>query len=421
MLSVMPPYLPRRTIVLLGALTALAPMSCDVYLPGLPALRRSLGASAAAAQLTLSACLLGLAVGQLLAGPLSDSHGRRRPLLAGLLACTAASFACAAAPDIPVLIALRFVQGAAGASAIVIATAIVRDIATGERAARAFASLMVVFGVAPVAAPVLGAQILRFASWRAVFVALGALGAVLLAITLAAQRETLPAGRRRADGLGGTLHAIRRLLRDRTVVGCCLAFGLGAGAMFAYLAGSPFVLQDLYGLSPQAYALVFAANALGLVAASQAGRRVVGATGPRALLAAGVAACALGGACTLAALAAHAAVGVVLAALFVVVASMGLVFPNATAHALAEHGDDAGAAAGLLGLAQYVFGAVVAPVVGIAGAGDALPMGIAMAALGAAAVVAFAVLVRAPEAERAPLGRSAHPPGVDRRRRPWTA
>lgn len=301
--------------------------------------------------------------------------------------------ACAAAPSIWLLIALRLIQGAAGAAGIVIANAIVRDRTTGPAAARVFASLMLVTGIAPILAPVLGGQVLHVTSWRGVFVVLAAFGALLLVASAAGVRESLPLERRHTGGLTGIARVFGQLLRDRTLVGCALAFGLAAAAMFAYIAGSPFVLQELYGLSPRTYSIVFGMNAAGLVIASLVGRRLVGRAGPRAMLAAGVASCAAGGILLLVALAAHAQLAFVLAPQFLTVASMGLTFPNATAHALAEYGGNAGAAAALLGLSQFLFGAGIAPLVGIAGADSGLPMGIAVAALGLGALLAFALLV----------------------------
>ncbi|SQD93853.1 MULTISPECIES: multidrug effflux MFS transporter [unclassified Parafrankia] len=380
-------------VVILGALTALAPFSIDTYLPGLPDLARTFHTSASATQLTLTACLLGLAVGQLVAGPLSDSYGRRRPLLAGLAVYTLASLLCALAPSIWALATFRFVQGAAGAGGIVISKAIARDRTGGTASARLFATLALVTGLAPMLAPVVGAQVLQVTSWRGVFVVLAGLGAVLFTVTATGLAESLPAGRRHRGGVSATLRVFRGLLADRTVLGCALALGFAAGAMFAYISGGPFVLQDIYGLSPQAYSVAFAVNAVGFIAASQFGGRVVHRTGPRVLLLAGVAMCAVGGIAAFVALAAHAGLGMVLPTLFVTVTSMGLTFPNAIAHALADQAGNAGAAAALLGLAQFLFGALAAPVVGSAGTDTALPMGITIAVLGVAAAAACVFLV----------------------------
>jgi DHA1 family bicyclomycin/chloramphenicol resistance-like MFS transporter len=316
---------------------------------------------------------------------------------------TAASIACALAPDVWSLIGLRLVQGAAGAAGIVIANAIVRDRTSGPATARLFASLMLVFGVAPVVAPIVGGQVLHVTSWRGVFLVLAALGAVLFAGVAATMPESLPVGRRHTGGLTGMLRIFGRLLRDRTIVGCALAFGLGAASMIAYIAGSPFVLQDLYGVSPGVFSVIFGANAAGIIVTSQVGRRLASRVGPRALLGAGLVMCTCGGLLLLLALASHAELALVLPPMWINVASMGLIFPNATAHALAEHGEHAGAAAALLGLAQYVFGAAVAPLVGLGGSDSGVPMALFVAGLSVAALLAFLLLV-APRASRRSSG-----------------
>lgn len=358
--------------LLLGGLSAVGPLSLDMYLPGLPQLSGDLSATASATQLTLTACLAGLALGQLLAGPLSDRMGRRRPVLAGAALFAAASLACAVAPSVETLVGLRFLQGLGGAAGIVVGRAIVRDLYEGDAAARLYSSLMLVGGIAPILAPVIGGLLLAVTDWRGVFVVLSACGAALLAAAARGLPESLAT---RSSRRGGA----RTVLRDRRFVAYALCSGLMMGAMFAYIAGSPFVLQTIYGLSPQAYSIVFAANGLGILAASYASRQLVGRTTPARLLNAGVALGAGGAALLLAGLAVDAPVGVVLVALALVVSSIGLVNPNATTLALADHPSDAGAASALLGTSQFLIGAAAAPLVGLAGPGDALPMGITIA------------------------------------------
>jgi DHA1 family bicyclomycin/chloramphenicol resistance-like MFS transporter len=374
-------------ILLLGGLSAFGPLSMDMYLPGLPALARDFGTRESVIQLTLTSCLVGLAVGQLLAGPLSDALGRRRPLLAGLAGYVLVSAGCALAPTAGVLIGLRLLQGLGGGASIVIARAVVRDLYAGAAAARFFALLILVTGAAPMIAPLLGGQVLRFTSWRGIFVILAAIVAALAAGTFLKLRETLPAERRRAGGLKATLRSFRALLEDRPFIGHAFALSLAFAAMFTYVASSPFVLQGRYGLSAQAFSLVFAVNALGLMAAGQLSARVVGRVGPRRLLKAGLAANAAGGLALLAAVTVlDLGLAGVLPALFVVVASIGLVMPNATALALADQGEIAGAASAVVGLLQFAVAGVVAPLVGLGGASSAVPMAATMAALGLAAV-----------------------------------
>src|SRR3954453_12470327 len=233
-------------ILLLGSLTALGPFTVDAYLPAFPDIAADLGSSAGSVQLTLTAALAGLALGQLLVGPLSDRFGRRRPLLIGGAAYTAASLACAAAPNVETLSVLRAVQGLSGAAGVVIARAVVRDLYEGIAAVPFFSRLMLVSGLAPVLAPVLGSLVLQVATWRQVFLGLAALGALLLGAVTLLYRETLPEDRRTAGGLAVTGRILRFLTRDRVFVGYALASGLGFAAMFAYIAGSPFVVQDVY-------------------------------------------------------------------------------------------------------------------------------------------------------------------------------
>jgi DHA1 family bicyclomycin/chloramphenicol resistance-like MFS transporter len=381
-----------RTLLILGSLAAFGPLSMDTYLSALPSIGDDLDASAASVQLTVTACLLGLASGQVVAGPLSDRLGRRRPLLVGLAGFTVVSLLCALAPTVWALVALRLAQGLCGAAGIVIARAVVRDLHEGVAAARAFALILVVTGLAPILAPVAGAGVLHVTSWRGIFVALAFVGALIGLATAVGLSESLPRARRRSDGLGTTLLVFRGLFRDRSFVGHGLATGLVFGAMFAYIAGSPFVLQEIYGLSPLGFGLVFGLNALGIVTASVLGSRVVARAGPRALLVLGLVQACGGAALLLLAILLDLGVVVVCVALFTVVSSVGLVAPNATALALAEHPETAGSASALLGLMQFVVGAAAAPLVGVAGADDARPMAITIAVLAAGALAQFVLL-----------------------------
>jgi DHA1 family bicyclomycin/chloramphenicol resistance-like MFS transporter len=367
-----------------------------MYLPGLPELGRSLDAPAWAVQLTLTACLAGLALGQIVAGPLSDRFGRRGPLLVGVAAYAVASLLCALAPSVAVLVVLRFAQGIAGAAGIVIARAVVRDMHSGVAAARFFSLLMLVNGLAPILAPVIGGQVLAVTSWRGVFLVLTAIGALLFAATATGLHETLAPDRRHPGGVGETLRTFGRLLADRTFLGHALACGLAFGAMFAYISGSPFVLQDIYGASPQLFSVMFACNALGLVAASQANRVLLSRFEPLSILRSALSAQALGAIALLVVVASGGGVWGIVVLLFVVVASLGLVFPNATALALADHPRVAGSASGLLGVMQFIVGAAAAPLVGVAGTTTALPMALTIAVLGVGGVVSATVLASRP-------------------------
>jgi DHA1 family bicyclomycin/chloramphenicol resistance-like MFS transporter len=393
---------PRRAqlVFILGALTAFGPLSIDMYLPALPSLSRDFGTGAAQTQLTLSACLLGLALGQVIAGPISDALGRRRPLLVGLAAYALASLLCVVAPSVYALVALRFIQGFAGAAGIVIARAIVRDLHSGVAAARFFSLLMLVNGLAPILAPIFGGLLLRFTSWRGVFIVLAIIGALLLLTAATSLGETLPSERRQGGGILATITTFRQLLANRSFMGYALSCGLAFAAMFAYISGSPFVLQNIYGLSPQLFSVIFGMNAFGLVVIGQVNGRLVGRVSPARLLVVGLIATAAGGLALLSVVIIG-GIGLagILPSLFVVVASLGFVLPNATALALQDHPSIAGSASALLGVLQYSIGAATAPLVGAFGVRTALPMSIVIATLDCFALVVFALLVR---------GRSRH-------------
>jgi MFS transporter, DHA1 family, multidrug resistance protein len=367
--------------LLLGALSLFTPLSIDMYLPALPTMSHDLHTGASEVQLTLTTFLLGLAIGQLLVGPISDSTGRRPPLRFGIVAYGIASIACALTPSIYALIPLRGLQGFSGAAAVVIGRAIVRDLYSGVEAARYFSLLMVITGVAPILAPTIGGQLLRLTSWRGVFVVLACI-TVLIGIAVEAWLpETLPAERRRSGGLRDTARAFRELGSDRAFVGYCLGCGLAFATIFSYISGSSFVLQNVYGMSPQEFGLVFGINAVGFVGGTQINRALVLRIPITRLLTFGLIGSLVSGVAVLAiTIAGGLSVGVILVPLFAVMCSLGFVIPNATALAMMRHANAAGSASALLGGVQMSAGAGVAPLVGVAGA-SAYPMAIALVTL----------------------------------------
>ena len=378
---------PRFTlVVILGALSSFGPLSIDVYLPALPSLTRSLHASASAGQLTLTSSMLGIALGQLVAGPTSDRFGRRRPLLGGLAGYALISFACALMPSIWPLIGVRFVQGLLGGAGIVIARAIVRDLFEGVTAARLFATLMMITGIAPVLAPVLGAQVLRFSSWRGTFVLLAIVGLAMLLMVAFGLEETLATGKRHQGGLRETMRIFRRLLGDRRFAPYALALALASCSVFAYIAGSSYVLENVFRTSPQVFSAVFAVNSVGFIIVAQVGGRIVGRFGPARLLRWGLVVLALASLGTLTVAVTGAGLWPLLVTLFVMMSSAGLVLPNGVAAAMIGQQSALGAASALVGLGQFGSGALVAPLVGIGGAYDVVPMGIIMGVGGVAAV-----------------------------------
>ncbi|GIH99906.1 multidrug effflux MFS transporter [Planobispora takensis] len=392
-----PPDGRRRAMLLLvlGALSAIGPLSIDMYLPAFPAIAGEMGAAQAQVQLTLTACLIGVSVGQVIAGPLSDVRGRRIPLMVGIVAYAAASLLCAFSPSVYGLIGFRLLQGIAGGAALVIVRAVVRDLYEGAAIARIFATLMLVSGLAPILAPILGAQLLAHTSWRGIFVALSAGGLVLLTAALSGVRETLPADKREAGGLKRTLVTFGRLLRSRSFMASALAGGLGFAGMFAYISASPFVLQEVYGASPQTYSLVFAINAFGLTVTAQIGGRLAGRRAePARLIVIGLVAYVTGAGALVAAVFLGLPLATLVAALFVMMCGAGLVLPGSGALALAGQPPQvAGSAAALLGVLQFALGALAAPLVGL-GDGSAVPMAAVLAGFAVAAFAAFAGLGR---------------------------
>lgn len=378
-------------VVLLAGLSAFAPLSIDMYLPALPQITEDLHTGDTQVQITLTGCLVGLGLGQAFAGPLSDTLGRRRPLLISLFLYAAASVLCAFAPSVSVLIVLRILQGLAGAVGIVLARAIIRDLRTGRAMARLFAVVLTVNGLAPILAPVIGAQLLRVTSWRVLFVVLAVLGALLLAGVAAWLPESLPPQRRRPGSIAQTLHTFGRLALDRRFVGYLLTFGFSFGTMFAYISASPFVLQEVRHLSAQQFSLIFACNGVGLVAFSQLSGRLVGRIEPRALLRGGALAQACGSVGVLI-VATGAPLWALLVSLFVAVAPLGLVMPNVTALALADYGGEAGTASAAMGTFQFLIGAVVPPLLGLSGLSQGTAMGVIMVSLAAVSLLGcFAV------------------------------
>lgn len=391
-----------QLIVVLGTLIALGPLTIDMYLPAFPELTEDLGAGPASVQLTLTGMLAGLAVGQLVIGPLSDAFGRRRPLLTGLVVHAVASLLCAVAPTVQVLAAVRVLQGFAGAAISVVALATVRDLFSGIAVARTMSRLMLVIGLAPIIAPSLGGFILEVTDWRGIFVVLAGAAVLLVGVAFVGLRETLPVERRRSPRVGATLRTYRSLLADRTFVALVLMGGLMFASIFAYVSGASFVLQDGFGLSERAFGLAFGANALGLTVLSQlnpvllrrlhqvdvlTGAMVVSALAATALVVIGAAG--VGG------------LPGVLVPLFVVLGAAGLAIPNTPSLALNRHGEAAGTASALLGFTQFGIGAAVAPLVGLAGSTTATSMGVVMLGVTGLALLLLLSVVRRDPSVRA--------------------
>jgi len=365
-------------IVVLGLLVALGPLTIDMYLPALPRIADELSVSSSVAQLTLTGTLAGLALGQLIVGPLSDSLGRRRPLMAGIVLHMLASVMCLVAPNIIVLGVARSLQGVGAAAAMVVAIAIVGDLFTDTAAATVMSRLMLVLGVAPVVAPSLGAAVLLKASWHWVFAVLVVLAGLLLLLAVLALPETLPKSHRRPLKVKGILATYGSLFRDKRFVVLVLVAALGMSGLFAYIAGASFVLQGRYGLDQQEFALVFGAGAVALIGTTQLNVVLLRRFTPATIVVWALTASALLGA-TFVGLAAAGVGGLpaFVVPVWAILAAMGLVIPNAPALALSRHKEAAGTSAALLGAGQFGLGAAVAPLVGVLG-NDELALAVVM-------------------------------------------
>lgn len=385
----------RRYALVLGALAAMGPFSVDMYLPAFPALAATLQASPGAVQATLAVYFLGMAAGQVLYGPLADRFGRRGPLFAGLGLFTVASAACALAPDIGALTGARLVQALGGCSGMVIARAVVRDVTDERGAVRLMASLMLVMGVAPIVAPLVGGALLPVFGWRGIFWLLALYGAAMLAVIALFLPETLPPVRRRRDGVLATLRVWGGLLRDARFMGHALAGGFIIGGMFAYIAGSPFVFMELHGVPAGQYGFYFGANAVGIMVAGQVTARLAQRLTPARLLPVTLSIALSAGLALLAVTATgFGGFAGIVAALFCYVAMIGGVMPLTVALGMGPHGAVAGNASALMGTLQFGIGAAAGALLGVLQDGTAVPMAAVIAGCAVAGWTARLILAR---------------------------
>lgn len=386
----------RPPAILLLVLTVFGPISMDLYLPALPALTTELSAATSTAQLTVTACLIGLAAGQLIAGPLSDRFGRRGPALIGVTAYVLVSALRAASPTVELLIAARLVQGLAGGVGIVIAQAAGRDVYEGGRLIRFYGRLTVIGGLAAVIGPVVGGALTAILDWRGLFLVLAVIGALILAWVALGLPETLAPGDRTAAGFDVIRRDMRMLLSDRRFVGAVVAQGFVYAALFAYLSGATYVLQGVYGLSPQAYALAFGFNSAGFMIFGYLAGRFSEKWSVIGTLIVGLVIAGLGALGLLVAGLAPMPLALVIVSLFLLAAGTAVTSPPSTTLALADYPQIAGTASSLLGAARFAFGGIAAPLVGVAGALSILPLGLVTTVAVAAATVTAALLLRRP-------------------------
>ena len=353
--------------VTLGLLAALGPLCIDLYLPALPELARDLQTSTATAQLSLTAGLLGLGAGQLLFGPMSDKFGRLRPLTLSLALLFIASIGCALAQDIHQLLLARLFEGLAGAGGAVLSRAVARDMYSGHELTRFFALLMLVNGLAPIGAPVLGGVLMTLLNWRGIFVVLGATALLLILLARWKLHETLPPERRSQGSVFSAWAALGEVVVHRPFMGFCLTQAFMMSGMFAYIGASPFVLQQIYGLSPQAFSFCFAANGIGLVIASQTSARLCPLWGEYRVLKGGLTLAFVASSLLLLAGLLAAPLPLVLVALFFTIASNGVIATTASSLAMQSQGHRAGSASAVIGVCMFSFGAVSVPITGLGG------------------------------------------------------
>ncbi|KIC80390.1 multidrug effflux MFS transporter [Pseudomonas sp. C5pp] len=382
-----------RMVLILGALSAFGPLAIDFYLPAFPAMAQAFATDEKHVQATLAAYFLGLSFGQLAYGPVADRFGRRKPLMFGVTLFTLASLACAYAPDLDTLVLARFVQALGGCAGMVLSRAIVSDKCDPVASAKVFSQLMLVMGLAPILAPMLGGVLVNVAGWQSIFLALSLFSAgCLLAVSLGLP-ESLPEHIPRQP-LSGAMRQYLRLFADRVFVGHALTGGIAIAGMFAYIAGSPFVFIKLYGVPAEHYGWLFGTNAAGFILVAQVNARLLAKRGPAFLLARAVWLYLAAGLVLLAVAATRPTqLWPLLVPLFVCISSLGCIIPNASACAMSGQGTRAGSASALMGCLQFSVAAGAAALVGLLHDGSAVPMALVISLCGAL-VVSVALLTR---------------------------
>lgn len=378
-----------RIVYLAAVFTSVAPLMTDIYLPVMPEISADLGASAATTQLTIGAVLVGMALGQLVGGPISDQRGRRGVLIWGMVAVVVTSLASALAPTIGTLIAIRFVSGLAAAVPFVISRAMIADALPGVERARGFALLASVTGIVPVVVPLVGGVLALVLDWRGIFLALTAICALILVVAVIKVPETMPAEHRQEAGVGHALRDLGACLASSRFMAYVVVLGCAGGMLFAYIGASSFVLEDRFGLTPTAFGVVFAVNSVGIFATALIGRHAVRRFGPNALLYWGQGVSLIGSLIVLASLVAGWLPGILIG-LFLAVSHVTLQFANGMALGIEASPVRAGAASALLGIAGFLVGGLLTPLSGLGGAS----MGIAMTAFVAIGLLAHRFMAR---------------------------
>ena len=385
-----------RTALVLAAFSALGPFTVDMYLSSLPQMMDYFNTTASMIQASLTASLLGLGLGQLVAGPLSDVHGRRKPLLISMLLYFIISIICAFSPSVGVFIALRFIQGFVASAGLVISRAIVRDSYSGVEMVKFMAMLTMISNVAPLISPTAGSVVTTFTSWIGVFIFLGLLGLILTGVTVWGIKESLPVEQRVPSNFKEVLRNYGSLLRDRSFMGYALVNGILFSGVFAYVAGTPFIYQNMYGISPQLFSVLFALNGLGIILGSQLVKRLAGRMDEHRIFRSGLLLAFITTASILIIVLVHGPFVALFIAIFLFAAAIGMIGPVSFTLAMESQGHIAGSAAAVLGTLQFALGAVTSPLVGIAGENSAVPFGVTIFMTSILAVISYLILVRRP-------------------------
>ncbi|MGM0922252.1 MAG: multidrug effflux MFS transporter [Bacillota bacterium] len=380
--------------LLLGSLALLGPFTIDMYLPSFPTIVKEYSTTASLVQISLTTCLLGLGLGQLIIGPMSDVLGRRKPLLIFLIMYLLASVVCAFAPNIYFFIVARFLQGFAAAGGLVISRAIVRDVYSGRELTKFFALLMVVSNLGPIMAPIAGGGILFFTNWTGVFIVLACIGMVLFLIISLKLEETLPIEKRIPSNFIQVLKNFGSLLKDRQFTGYALTQGFIIAGIFAYVSGIPFVYQNIYGVSPQVFSLLFGVNGIALIIGSQLVGRYSDVIPEKTFLKIGLILSNTAGAVLLGALLIKAPLFAIAIPIFFLVSCIGIIATTSFSLAMESQGHIAGSASALLGVLPFILGSLTAPLVGIAGEYSAIPMGVTIFLASFMAFLSYFGLVR---------------------------
>ncbi|MCY8140057.1 Bcr/CflA family multidrug efflux MFS transporter [Bacillus inaquosorum] len=364
---------------LLGMLAILGPLNIDMYLPSFPEIADDLSASASLVQLSLTACLVGLTIGQLIVGPVSDAQGRRKPLLICIFLFALSSLFCALSPNITTLVAARFLQGFTASAGLVLSRAIVRDVFTGRELSKFFSLLMVITAVAPMVAPMTGGAILLlpFATWHTIFHVLTIIGFLLVLLIALRLKETLPPEKRIPSSIGTSVKTMGSLLKDRSFMGYALTVGFIHGGSFAYVSGTPFVYQDIYGVSPQAFSILFGINGLAIISGSFIIGRFGGIIHEKSLLRMAVITAMIATAVLLTMTMIHGPLATLVISIFIYMITIGMVLTSTFTLAMEKQGHRAGSASALLGMLPLLLGSIVSPLVGI-NETTAIPMGAIM-------------------------------------------